>query len=157
MPSALLADGTRQGDVENYWNVVGRVSAAWPLRGSDSSLMMAGQFGYAPETPTETAMGTGTGGDVDGVAWHLDASWMNFRPGHSVGVSYGVTEPGWLLSTSFRPNEDTLTLRYHWRPLPGTQLELQGRWREDRHALLGSTRKRDTFDYRVRLTWAFDR
>jgi hypothetical protein len=62
-----------------------------------------------------------------------------------------------LLSVSFRPNEETTTLRYHWRPKPGIQLEVQGRWREDREQLIGSVRKRDTFDYRVRLTWAIDR
>ena len=156
MPSALLADGDPAGDVEDYWNLVGRMASEFPLGTAGSSLMLATQVGYAPETPTEAALGTGGSDDSDGWAWHVDASWMNFLPRQSIGVSYGVTDPGWLLSASFRPNEDTLTLRYHWRPLPGAQLEIQGRWREDGDRLSGSLQKRDTFDYRIRVTWAFD-
>ncbi len=152
MPSALLEDG----DTEDYWNIVGRLAAEWPLAEGNSTLILAGQLGYAPETPAESTVGVGTSGDTDGWAGHVDASWMNFLPGHSLGVSYGLADPGWLLSVSFRPNEDNLTLRYHWRPMPGAQLEIQGRWREERDQLVGSLRKRDTFDYRVRLTWAFD-
>ena len=81
---------------------------------------------------------------------------MNFKPGHSIGINAGYLDPGWLLSPSYRPNEEALTLRYHWRPLPRMQLEVQGRWREDKEQLVGSQRKRDTFDYRVRLTWVFE-
>ncbi len=156
MPSALLADGSRDGDIEDYWNFVGRVSSQWPLDAGASSFIMAGQIGYAPETPNKTAIGTGAGGDTGGWAWQVEASWMNFLPGHSIGVNYGVTEPGWLLSASYRPNEDTLVFRYHWRPVPRAQIEIQGRWREDRDQLVGSVRKRDTFDYRLRMSWAFE-
>lgn len=156
MPEALLTEGDPDGERDDYWNIVGRASAAWPLAGG-SSLNVAGQVGFAPETPDESAVGLGGNGSADGWAWHLDASWMNFLPRHGVGVSYGVADAGWLQSISFRPNEESLTLRYHWRPVPGAQLEIQGRWREDKDALAGSLQKRDTFDYRVRLTWAFDR
>ena len=155
-PGALLADGPAQSSPEDYWNVIGRAAGELPLGRPGSALLWAGQLGYAPETQSERVAGTGLTGDVDGWAWHVDASWMNFLPRHSIGVSYGVTDPGWLMSVSFRPNEETFTLRYHWRPAPGAQLEIQGRWREERDQLLGSQRKRDTFDYRIRLTWAFD-
>ena len=157
MPSALRGDGVEDEGLEDYWNIVGRVAGDRLLGSTGASLVWAGQVGYAPETQSERVAGTGTSGDVGGWAWHVDATWMNVRPGHSIGVSYGVADPGWLLSVSFRPNEDALTLRYHWRPAPGAQLEIQGRWREEREQLVGAARKRDTFDYRIRLTWAFDR
>ena len=156
MPSALLVDGYAEGQVEDYWAVVGRLAAEFELAAWAPLLLVAGQAGYAPETPTEQALGIGGGGSSDGWAWHLDASLMNLRPGHSLGISYGVVDPGWLLSVSFRPNEETLVLRYHWRPAPGVQLELQSRWREERDEQLSARRARDTFDYRLRLTWAFN-
>jgi len=153
MPSALLVDGSRAGQLEDYWALVGRLAAELPIGSGYPSIVVAGQIGYAPETPREETVATGSGGDVGGLAWHLDASWMNFFPRHSLGLNYGVTDAGWLLSSSYRPNEETLTLRYHWRPLPHTQLEIQARWREERDKLVGSLRKRDTFDWRLRLTW----
>lgn len=157
MPSALLVDGDIAGRREDYWAVVGRLAAEFELPATAPRLLVAGQLGYAPETPSEEALGLGDSGDSDGWAWHIDASLMNLRPGHSIGISYGVADPGWLLSVSFRPNEESFTLRYHWRPTPGVQLELQSRWREELERLPGAGQRRETFDYRLRLTWAFDR
>jgi hypothetical protein len=153
MPSALLTEGSNDGPREDYWNLVGRFAAQWPVSPTGPSMIVSGELGYAPETPSEQALSTGTSGDTDGLAWHLEASWMNFRPGHSIGINYGYTDPGWLLSPSYRPNEQTATLRYHWRPQPRIQLEVQARWREENEQLLDAVQKRDTFDWRVRLTW----
>lgn len=157
MPGALLESGTPAESPEDYWALVGRLATEFELGSGLPLLMVAGQVGYAPETPEEQTLGIGGTDSSDGWAWHLDASLMNLWPGHSLGVSYGVTDPGWLLSASFRPNEDTFTVRYHWRPAPGVQLEVQSRWREERDEQIGARRAQDTFDYRVRLTWAFDR
>jgi hypothetical protein len=79
---------------------------------------------------------------------------MNLQPGHSVGVNYGRADPGWLVSPVYRPNDETVALRYHWRPRPGVQLEASARWREDLKQLADATEKRHTFDWRLRLTWA---
>jgi len=153
MPSALLQEGERDGPVEDYWNLVGRFATQWPVNPPGPSMIVSGEMGYAPETPSRSAVSTGTSGDTDGLAWHLEASWMNFRPGHSIGINYGYTDPGWLLSPSYRPNEETFTLRYHWRPQPRLQLELQARRRDELEQLTGAARKRETYDYRIRLTW----
>ncbi len=156
MPSALLREGISDGPREDYWNLVGRFAAQWPMNSPGASVIVSGELGYAPETPAESAVSTGTSGDTDGLAWHLEASWMNFRPGHSIGINYGYTDPGWLLSPSYRPNEETATLRYHWRPQPRLQLEVQARWREENERLLVTTQKRETFDWRLRLTWVME-
>ena len=78
---------------------------------------------------------------------------MDVLPGHSFGINYARSDPGWLLSPVYRPNEETLVLRYHWRPVPRLQVELQARWREDLEQLLNTQRKREVFDWRLRLTW----
>jgi hypothetical protein len=156
MPSALLTDGVPDGRVDDYWNLVGRFASQWPPNPVGPSVIVSGELGYAPDTPSERAVSTGKGSDTDGLAWHLEASWMNVRPGHSIGINYGYTDPGWLLSPSYRPNEETFTLRYHWRPKSRVQLEVQARWREDNEQLQGASQRRDTFDYRVRLTWVLE-
>lgn len=153
MPSALLKDGRRDGSIEDYWTLVARFASRWPVNRVGSSLIVSGELGYAPETPSKQAVSTGFDGDTGGLAWHLEASWMNVLPGHSLGINYGHTDPGWLLSTSYRANEDAFTLRYHWRPQPRIQLEIQGRWREEQDQLVGTARKRETYDWRARLTW----
>ena len=78
---------------------------------------------------------------------------MDFRPGHSVGVNYGYAEEGWLLSPSYRPNDSSFALRYHWRPADRIQVELQGRWREEIEINGDAPRKREEFDWRLRVTW----
>jgi hypothetical protein len=153
LPSALLKDGSRDGRVEDYWTLVGRLAAQWPVKSSGPSLIVSGEIGYAPETPTREAVFTGNSGDTDGLAWHLEASWMNFLPGHSAGINYGYTDAGWLLSPSYRQNEGTFTVRYHWRPRPRVQLEVQARWREENDQWVNAVQKRETFDWRARLTW----
>ena len=153
MPSALLQEGVRNGPTDDFWALVGRFASRWPVNPVGPSMMVSGGLGYAPNTPSETAVSTGTGGDTGGIAWHLEASWMDIRPGHSVGINYGYADPGWLLSPSYRPNEEAVTLRYHWRPQPRLQLEVQARWRDEIDQLQGAARKRQTYDYRIRLTW----
>ncbi len=153
LPNALPTEVSSNGPSEDYWNLVGRFAAQWPLNPAGPSMIVSGELGYAPQTPSALAVATDTRGDSDGLAWHLEASWMNFRPGHSIGINYGYTEAGWLLSPSYRPNEETFTLRYHWRPQARLQLEIQARWREEIDQLLDSQRKQSTYDWRVRLTW----
>ena len=156
MPSTLPQQENSGDSQEDYWNLVGRFAAQWPSNPTGPFGIVSGELGYAPQTPSEQALSTGASGDTDGLAWHLEASLMNFLPGHSMGVNYGYTDPGWLLSPSYRPNEETFTLRYHWRPLPRIQLEVQARWREEIDQLVDAQQKRDTYDWRVRLTWALE-
>ena len=154
LPSALLIEGDVGGVVDDYWNLVGRFASEQPLGTAGSSMVISGEIGYAPNTQSKSGAGFTGSGNVGGVAWHLEASWMNIRPGHSFGVNYGRSDAGWLISPVYRPNEETVVLRYHWRPLPGVQLELHTRWRGDLERLQEGTRKRKTFDWRARLTWA---
>jgi hypothetical protein len=154
MPSALVISDGQDGPVVDYWNLVGRAASEWPVRSGPGSVIVSGELGYAPNTQTNASADLEGGGDVGGIAWHLEASWMNFQPGHSIGVNYGQSDAGWLISPVYRPNEVTAVLRYHWRPRQGVQLEVQGRWREDLEQLESAANKRQTFDWRLRLSWS---
>ena len=155
MPDALLKDSSRTGRLEDYWGVVGRLGAQWPAEPTGMSLVVAGELGYAPETQTEESALTGDEGDVGGLAWFAEASLMNIRPGHSFGVNYGRLDPGWLLSPQYRPNEETLELRYLWRFSNRGSFEFRVRWRDEIDQLTGSLRPEETFDAFARFTWLF--
>ena len=155
MPDALLKDGTRDGRTEDYWGFVGRVGAEWPAEPEGMSLAVAAELAYAPDTQTKAAASIGADGDVDGIGWYVEASLMNIRGGHSFGVNYGRLDPGWLLSPQYRPNDETLELRYYWQFRNRGLIEVRGRWREEIDQLIGSQRPRETFDFFARFTRRF--
>ena len=113
------------------------------------------ELGYAPETPTAAAVGLDGSGEVDGLAWDIVVSAMDFAPGHSIGLNYARSGPGWLLSPQFRPNEELLEIRYQWQPERFPLLEARIRRRDDLEQLTAASQKREAFDFYLRLTWSF--
>jgi hypothetical protein len=156
LPSALLTESDPNGPVDDYWNIAGRLASEWALGSRGTSMILSGELGYAPNTQSNSSAGFSSAGDVGGIAWHLEVSWMNVAPGHSFGINYGRAEAGWLISPVYRPNDETAALRYHWRPRAGVQLEVHARWRNDLESVQDVARDLKTFDWRVRLTWALN-
>jgi hypothetical protein len=155
LPDTLLKDGTQDGPIEDYWGVVGRLAARWPRAGDGKGLLVAGELGYAPETPTGAAADLDEAGDVDGLAWNVVASLMDIRPGHSLGLNYGRTDAGWLLSPQYRANEQLIEVRHLWKKSKRLTIEVRVRRREELDRLNTAARKRDELDGFVRLTWRF--
>jgi hypothetical protein len=156
LPSTLLKDGDRSGRIKDYWGVVGRFAARWPVsKTSDMRFRVSGEVGYAPETPTKQGVGTGTSGETDGLGWSVTAALMDFRRGHSIGLNYGRMGAGWLLSPQYRPNETLREVRYVWRYRKNKTFEIRVRQRDDLDPLLTAQNKRDDFDLFVRMTSKF--
>jgi hypothetical protein len=155
LPSSLLKDGDPDGRREDYWGLVGRLAVRWPPRSEGAALRVGTEVGYAPETPTGAASQLDDSGDVDGLAWNVVASLMDFTPSHSIGLNYGRTDAGWLLSPQYRENDEVFEIRYQWRPSRLPLLEARVRWREELDRLTGAVRKREEFDFYAWLTWQF--
>ena len=156
LPDSLLKDGTRSGRREDYWGIVGRMAARWPARDSGTRMRVSGELGYAPKTPTQAAMELrASDDDVDGLAWAVTASLMEFLPHHSIGINVASTDPGWLLSPQYRENENLYELRYQWRRSSQLAFEVRGRLRKERDKQTTAERKRETFDVFLRLTLGF--
>ncbi len=155
MPRSLMKDGNRAGRIEDYIGVVGRFAASWPEGSVGPRLNIAGEIGFAPETPTRAAVGLAGAGDADGLAWILSASLVDFRLGHSFGINYGRTDAGWLLSPQYRENEQALEFRYMWRRSRNLALDVRGRWREELEQLASATRKQEELNVFARFTWGF--
>jgi hypothetical protein len=155
LPSSLLKDGDPDGRREDYWGVVGRLAARWPLRTPGRRLRVGTEVGYAPETPTGVASQLDDPGDVDGLAWNVVASLIDFKPSHSIGLNYGRADAGWLLSPQFRENDELIEIRYQWRPSRLPLVEARVRVREELERQTGAASKRDEIDFYARLTWQF--
>ena len=155
MPRSLLKDGGRTGRIKDYWGIVGRFAASWPEGSGGPHLNVAGEIGYAPETPSLAAMGLAGDGDADGLAWNFSASLVDFRPDHSVGVNYGLAGAGWLLSPQYRENEEVIEIRYLWRRSPNLALDIRGRWRKELEQLDNTARKQEDLNVFARFTLGF--
>lgn len=155
LPDALAKDGQISGRREDYWGLLIRGAARWPQRSEGIRLRFAGEIGYAPETQTRQAANLPGAGDVDGWAWNVVVSLMDFAPAHSVGINYARTDPGWLLSPQYRPNDELFEIRYLWRRTPQFAIDARVRWREEIERQIGAVRKQDEVDIFVRFTWGF--
>ena len=156
LPKSLLKDGNATGRTEDYWGVVARGAARWPSRSEGTRLRVSGEFGYAPTTQTRASEELAGSGDVDGWAWNVTASIMNFRPTHSIGINFARTSAGWLLSPQYGKNEQLFEIRYMWLRNQRLTLDIRARWREDLEQRVTAVRKQRSFDLYVRVTWGFN-
>jgi hypothetical protein len=153
LPDSLLVTGDESGPRADYWGVVGRIAARWPNQAEGMRLRLGGEIGYAPEQPDPIAVDLAT--DVDGLAWNVVASLMDLRPGHNVGINFGQTGAGWLLSPNFVDNQQFFEVRYLLRSAKVPPIDVRFRWREDIEQRASALQKREVFDMFVRMTFQF--
>jgi len=155
LPSALRKDGTAVGRIEDYWAIVGRAAARWPLGKSGSAFMLGGEIGFASDAPTKAAASLPGAGDAGSNAFQVTFNWINFVPKHSVGLVVGQADAGWLLSPDFRNNTDLVELRYKWVVAKKQKLEARIRKREDSVTRIGALKNREDVDLYLRYTYKF--
>jgi hypothetical protein len=100
-------------------------------------------------------MGLPGNGDTDGLAWLVSVSAVDFRPQHSVGINYGRTDAGWLLSPQYRENEEVTEIRYMWRRSANLAIDIRARWREELEQQDNTARKREELNVFARFTLGF--
>lgn len=147
LPSSLRTEGTLQGPVEDYLAFVGRLAAQWPAGTRNTTLLVGTEFGYAPNTPRQAAVGTGTSGTTGGFAWQLQLSVVDVRPGHSFALQHGRVQAGWLISPDFRNNEVLSEVRYEWKIDQRHVFTARFRRRDEIDIAVGATRKRQDDDF----------
>jgi len=153
LPESLPKDGLLSGRREDSYGIVIRSANRWPQRDEGIRLRVAFEIGYAPETQTRSAAGLAGDGDVDGLAWNVVLSLMDFKPNHSVGINYGQVGAGWLLSPQFRQNESLAEIRYQWRRTRQLALDVRIRIRTELEQRTFSNGKREEVDFFIRFTW----
>jgi len=100
-------------------------------------------------------MGLAGNGDTDGLAWLVSASVLDFLPNHSIGINYGRTDAGWLLSPQYRENEEAIEIRYMWRRSLNLAIDIRVRWREELKQLESTARKRQDLNVFARFSLGF--
>lgn len=155
LPEALRVDGNAAGRIDDYWAVVGRLAARWPLGNSGMKFMLAGELGYAPNRPTAQAVSTDTSGRADGLAGQLTFNFIDIVPKHSVGLVLGRAGDGYLLSPDFRSNTNLVEARYQWKIAKKQSFEARLRRREDIERRVGAAEDRVDVDYYLRYTYKF--
>lgn len=155
LPSALRTEGGISSPVDDYIGIVARVAAARPFGDKGRRWNVSGEIGYAPETPTLSALNIPGDDKADGLAWAVTASIMDLWPRHSIGLNYAHTDAGWLLSPQYQNGEELLEARYIWRKEKSFAVEVRARWREDLDQQIDQARKRDGVDFFVRATVGF--
>ena len=151
LPSALMKDGIQTGPIEDYLGVVARFATNFAWGDGGRRWNIAGELGYAPQTPTRSAMNLAGTGDAGGLAWAVYASLMDIWPNHSVGLNISHTDPGWLISPQYRANGELIELRYLWRKQRNLAFEFRVRHRQDSETLAGLA-NRDETDFFARFT-----
>ncbi|NOY67432.1 MAG: hypothetical protein GXP13_08485 [Gammaproteobacteria bacterium] len=154
LPAALQKDGNAAGRIEDYWAVVGRAAARWPLS-SGSAFMLGGELGFASNTQTKAAAGLPGAGDAGNNAYQVTFNWINFVPKHSVGLVLAKADAGWLLSPDFRDNTDLTEIRYKWITAKNQKFEARLRRRVDSVMKTGAIKEREDVDIYLRYTYKF--
>ena len=155
LPSSLLSNGQLDSRLEDYLAIVARAASRWPVRSEGWRIRTSTEVGYASNTPTKTAAGIIGAGDAHGLAWNITVSVMDFVPNHNIGINFGKTEAGWLLSPQYADNERLFEVRYMWQPTDYLTLDVRGRWRDELRQRIIEEPDRDRFDFYARLTWSF--
>lgn len=153
LPDSLMKDGTTSGRIDDYWGLTAKTAAAWNVGQNKMRFLLAGELGYAPQTPTNAALKIDEGGDADGGALQVSVNLIDFFPKHSFGLVYGYVGGGWLLSPDFRNNNTLVEGRYKWQATKKFKLEARLRKREDLKQLTSTKQKREDVDYYIRATY----
>lgn len=154
LPGALHPLGVGSSVREDYLAVTAKTAAAWPFGSGDTRLMVAGEAGYALNTPRQAILGSGND-ESRRFAWQTSLNLIDVVPRHSVGVVYGRVADGWLISPDFRPNEWALEARWVWRPNAAWAIDARIRRRSEIDLPFATLDPGRQEDFYVRATWRF--
>lgn len=154
LPDALHSKGVGASTVHDYWGIVGRLAAQWPMTES-MKFMLSGEVGYAPIVPDRSAMNTGTSGSANGFATQVSLNFIDIVPQHSVGFAFGRVGDGWLLSPTFNNNVNQAEIRYKWVIDNKQTVEVRLRYNKDIRQHINMLQKREDIDYFLRYTYRF--
>jgi len=153
LPSSLMTDGSTSGRIDDYWAFTAKSALAWKMGQNKSRFMLAGELGYAPNTPTNAALKINESGDSDGGALQVSINFIDFAPKHSIGLVFGYLGGGWLLSPDYRNNNTLIATRYKWQIMKKLKFEARLRKREDIKSLVNAQQDREDVDIYMRMTY----
>lgn len=145
------------GNMSSYWVITGRLGVNVPLNITFMNMRLTGEVGYAPTTPDMSQLGLSTEVKKTGNAfvWQASVNFLNIFDRHNLGFLYGATDPGWLISPSFRNNSNTFEVRHQFRFSRALSTEVRYRIRNQLYMPLDAVVKRKDDDLYARITYRF--
>lgn len=154
LPAALPTDN---GGRDDYLALVGRMAAQWPMGSEGMKFLLGGELGYAPNTPSNSALQLDAAGDSGGSAGQVTFNFIDIVPRHSLGIVLARADAGWLLSPDFTSNQYLYETRYRWNLAKGQRIEVRLRYRTDieQSSSSANPQKREDKDLYARYTLKF--
>lgn len=154
LPGALRPFGPGSPVRDDYLAATAKAAAAWPVGAADARLLIAGEAGYARNTPRQTILGSGND-ETYRFAWQTSVNVMELIPSHSVGIVYGRVADGWLISPDYSPNQWALEARWLWRLNAAWAIDARVRRRAEIDLPFPALHPRRDEDFYLRATWQF--
>lgn len=154
-PSALAPDGLDAPERDDYVLAAFKLAAGWDLGDSGRRLIAVSEIAHALDTPRQSALGLPGGGDAAGWGWQLGADVENVFPGHTMGINYGRSDGGMLLSNDFRPNNELFEYRWRYHATSALRFEFRARWRRELDRRIDAPQLQRDRDIRFRTTYKF--
>jgi hypothetical protein len=154
-PDALAPAGFESAERDDYVLAAFKLGAGWDLGDGGRRLIGVGEIAHALNTPLKSTLGLPGTGDVDGWGWQLGIDVEDVFPKHTMGINYGQSDGGMLLSNDFRQNNELFEYRWQYQATSALRFEFRARWRRELDRLAGAPDLQRDRDIRFRTTYKF--
>jgi hypothetical protein len=154
-PDALAPAGTSSAERDDYVLAAFKIGAGWDLGESDRRVVAVGEIAHALNTPQKSALRLPGTGDVGGLGWQVGVDLRNVFPKHSMGINYGQSDGGMLLSNDFRQNNELFEYRWQYQFSRELRFEFRYRWRRELERRIDAPFLQRDRDIRFRTTYRF--
>ena len=154
LPDALRPFGPGSAVRDDYLAITAKTAAGWRIGAGDTRVLLAGEAGYARNTPRQTILGSGND-ETYRFAWQSSLNLIDLWPSHSVGVVYGRVADGWLISPDYAPNQWAIEARWLWRFNEAWAFDARVRRRAEIDLPFPALHPRRFEDFYLRATWQF--
>jgi|GEM_PF-4253510 len=154
-PDALAPAGFQSTERDDYVMIALKLGAGWDLGDARRRLIAIGEIAHAPNTPMKSTLGLPGDGDADGWGWQIGADIEDIIPRNTVGLNYGQSDGGMLISNDFRQNNELFEFRWQYQVTSALRFELRYRWRRELEKRIGASQLQRDRDVRLRATYWF--
>ncbi|MEE4330880.1 MAG: hypothetical protein V2J10_08435 [Wenzhouxiangella sp.] len=154
-PDALAPAGFQSAERDDYVMIALKLGAGWDLGDTGRRLIAIGEIAHAPNTPLNATLGLPGNGNADGWGWQLGADLENVIPRNTVGLNYGQSDGGMLISNDFRQNNELFEFRWQYQVTSALRFEFRYRWRRELEKRIGASLLQRDRDVRLRATYRF--
>ena len=148
----------RDGNWQTLTVLTGRAMMRLPFEASTGEYWAGGELGFIPEAPTPASAGVPVSSpfsETASMAWQVSAYANNLYDRHTIGILYGQTEPNWVISSSFRPNNTMSEVRYRFTFSSNLNFEMRYRLRTDLYRRSNAPLTQRDTDFYARFTYRF--